>query len=120
MTINLNFFQSNTTYFILIRYICTIMKKNHRHSAKMTAALIDLKIVLIHDKDENIYTLLHGCQTKASVFIWSLIPLFMNMGFQRWCISWGLLVVSLTTVRFSCGNSNSFWTCFDTHNNIFP
>nr|DAN83155.1 MAG TPA: hypothetical protein [Caudoviricetes sp.] len=27
MTINLNFFQSNTTYFILMRYICTIIKK---------------------------------------------------------------------------------------------
>jgi len=27
-------------------------EKSHRHSAKMTKALIDLKIVLLHDKDE--------------------------------------------------------------------
>ena len=52
MTINLNFFQSNTTYFILMRYICTIIK-SHRHDVKMTEALIDLKIVLLHDEDEH-------------------------------------------------------------------
>ena len=51
MTINLNFFQSNTTYFILMRYICTIIK--NRHDVKMTEALIDLKIVLLHDEDEH-------------------------------------------------------------------
>lgn len=43
----------------------------------------------------------------------------MNMRLQRRCISRRLLVVSLTTVRLACGNSNSFWSWFNTHNTIY-
>ena len=48
-----------------------------------------------------------------------LIPFLMYMRFQRRGVAWSFLVVFLTTIRFSCRNSNSFWTWFDSHiNNI--
>ncbi len=71
MTINLNFFQSNTTYFILIRYICTIMKKNHRHSAKMIVALIGLMTLLQQGLSKSISTI-----TSGIACLWKNLPYY--------------------------------------------
>ena len=53
------------------------------------------------------------------LFVRKSISLLMNMRLQRRCISRRLLVVSLTTVKLTCGNSNSFWTGFYSHNTIY-
>ena len=53
--------------------------------------------------------------SRASVFYFELIPLFVFMRLQRRSISWSLFVVSLAAVRFACWDSNSFWSWLNSH-----
>lgn len=44
-----------------------------------------------------------------------LVSFLMNVRLERRGVPWSLLVVSLATVRLTCGNRNSLWSWFYSH-----